>query len=54
MLPTVQQFEAINRFLESREIDPKSSVCGADDRAVEDILPPAEVEGPRSLSEYSR
>lgn len=41
MLRTVQQFDANKRFFEPKAIDPKCSVCGADDWAVEDILPPA-------------
>jgi hypothetical protein len=46
MIPTVAQFEVIRRFFASRSIDLRCSACKRDDWAVEDILPPAEVEGP--------
>ncbi len=49
MLPTIEQFEAIKRFFESKEIDPRCYICGSDDWAIEDILPPAEVHGPQIL-----
>ena len=40
MLPTPEQLETIKRFFESRALDPKCSICGAGDWAVEDIIPP--------------
>jgi len=49
MLPTVEQLEAINRFFASKTLDPKCSICGSGDWAVEDIIPPAEQPGPKIL-----
>ena len=49
MLPTVAQFEAIKQFFESKSLDLRCSVCDSDDWAIEDIIPPVEVEGPQIL-----
>lgn len=49
MLPTVAQYEAIKQFFESKSLDLKCCVCDSDDWAVEDIIPPPEVEGPQIL-----
>lgn len=49
MLPTVDQLEMINRFFASKSLDPKCSICGCDDWAVEDIIPAVDHPGPKIL-----
>jgi len=49
MLLTSDQLDHVTQFFQSRSIDPRCSVCGADDWLVEDLLPPAEDDGVQIL-----